>query len=91
MPSIKEIIEENNIQITKTSYIDDWWVFAEDLYNNKKHKGVEFALYLFKNKNDLKEIAKDFCNKILTTINELDNEIKIINDILAKEKIQNDE
>ncbi|MCI6340782.1 MAG: PD-(D/E)XK nuclease family protein [Campylobacter sp.] len=91
LPSIKEIIEKNNIQITKTSYIDDWWVFAEDLYNNKKHKGVEFALYLFKNKNDLKEIAEDFCNKILKTINELDNEIKIINDILAKEKIQNDE
>lgn len=91
LPSIKEIIEENNIQITKRRHRDDWWVFAEYLYNNKKHEGVEFALYLFKNKNDLKKIAEDFCNKILKTINELDNEIKIINDILAKEKIQNDE
>lgn len=91
LPSIKEIIEENNIQITKRRHRDDWWVFAEYLYNNKKHEGDEFALYLFKNKNNLTKIANGFCNEILKTINELDNEIKIINDILAKEKIQNDE
>lgn len=91
LPSIKEIIEYNNIQIIKRRHRDDWWVFAEYLYNNKKHEGDEFALYIFKNKNDLTKIANGFCNEILTTIKELDNEIKIINDILAKEKIQNDE
>lgn len=91
LPSIKEIIEKNNIQISEKRHRDVWWVFAKYFYNNEKYGGVEFALYLFKNKDNLTEIAKEFCNKILTTIKELDNEIKIINDILAKEKIKNDE
>ena len=83
--------QKNNIQISEKRHRDVWWVFAKYFYNNEKYGGVEFALYLFKNKDNLTEIAKEFCNKILTTIKELDNEIKIINDILAKEKIKNDE
>lgn len=86
LPNIKEIIENKNIEIKKTRHRDNWWAFAEYLYNNKDY---EFALYLFE--NNKKNIAKDFCDKILANIDELNNEVKKMNKILAREYIINDE
>ena len=97
LPSIKDIIEEKTEsfkvlgkQRNRYSHKDDWWVFWKYFYEDKD-KDKEFALYLFENKNNFTEIAKEFCEVICETIKTLNADIKKINDILAEAKIVNDE
>ena len=97
LPSIKDIIEEKTEsfkvlgkQRNRYSHKDDWWVFWKYFYEDKD-KDKEFALYLFENKNNFTEIAKEFCEVICETIKTLNADIKKIKDILAEAKIVNDE